>query len=57
MEVFIFCWWWKSHQSLARKGLRIFRFCIVPWKDEREPAIKYCMGRQIDVVHKFIRHN
>ena len=25
------------HKSLAHKGLRIFRFCIVPWKDEREP--------------------
>ena len=25
------------------------------WKDEREPTIKLCMGRQIDVVQKFIR--
>ena len=25
---------------LHTKGLRIFRFCIVPWKDEREPTIK-----------------
>ena len=25
------------------------------WKDEREPTIKYCMGRQIDVVQKFTR--
>ena len=30
-----------------------FRFCIKPWKDEREPTIKSCMGRQIDVVHEF----
>ena len=35
--------------------VRILRFCIVPWKDEREPTIKLCMGRQIDVVQKFIR--
>ena len=55
MEVFIFGWWWTSHQSLAHKGLRILRFCIVPWKDEREPTIKLCMGRQIDVVQKFTR--
>ena len=55
METFIFDRWWRSHQSLAREGLRIFRFCIVPWKDERETTIKYCMGRQIDVVQKFIR--
>ena len=27
-------------------------FCIVSWTDEREPSIKYCMGRQIDVVQK-----
>ena len=25
--------------SLAREGLRIFRFCVMPWKDEREPTI------------------
>ena len=40
---------------LPQKGLRILSFCIVPWKDEREPTIKYCMGRQIDVVQKFTR--
>ena len=28
---------------LHKKGPRILRFCIVPWKDEREPTIKYCM--------------
>ena len=55
METFIFGWWLKSHQSLAHKGLRIFRFCFMPWKDEREPTIKLCMGRQVDVVQKFIR--
>ena len=27
MEVFVFDWWWTSHQSLAHKGLRILRFC------------------------------
>ena len=40
--------------SLSRKGLRIFRFCVMPWKDEREPTIKICLGRQVDVVQKFI---
>ena len=40
---------------LHTKGLRILRFCIVLWKDEREPSIKYCMGNQIDVVQKFTR--
>ena len=43
----------ESHQSLAREGLRIFRFCVMPWKDERESTIKYCLGRQVDIVQKF----
>ena len=54
METIIFGQWWRSHQSLAREVLRIFRFCVMPWKDEREPTVKLCMGRQVDVVQKFI---
>ena len=42
MEVFVFAWW-RSHQSLAHKGLRFLRFCIVLWKGEQEPTIKHCM--------------
>ena len=37
------------------KGSRIFRFRVMPWKDEREPTIKLCMGRQVGVVQKLIR--
>ena len=29
---------------LAHQGLRILRFCIVSWKDEREPSIKKMHG-------------
>ena len=36
------------------KGSRIFRFCVMPWRDEPEPRIKYCLGRQVDVVQEFI---
>ena len=54
METLNFDWWRKSRRSLARKGLRIFRFCVMPWKDEREPTIKCCLGGQVDVVQKFI---
>ena len=54
METFICDWRRRSRQPLARKVLRTFRFCVMPWKDEREPTIKYCLWRQIDVVHKFI---
>ena len=53
MESVIFGQWWRSHQSLACKSQRIFRFCFVSWKDKREPWIKYGMGRQIGVVQKF----
>ena len=43
--------------SLSRaKFLLIFRFCVMPWKDEREPTIKYCLGGHVDVVQKF-HHN
>ena len=53
MEVFVFDWWWGNHQSSTHKDLRIFRFCIVSWKDEREPSIKHSLGRKTGVVHKF----
>ena len=55
METFLFDWWWRSHQSLAREGLRIFKFCVMSWKDQREPTTKYCLGRQIDVIQKFVK--
>ena len=35
--------------SLWREGERILRFCVMSWKDEREPTIKYCLGGQVDV--------
>ena len=54
METVISGQWWRSHQSLACKGLRILRFCIVSWKDESEPNIKYCLGTTVGMVHRFI---
>ena len=44
---------WK-HLSLIGDE-EVIRFCIMPRKDEREPTIKLCMGRQIEVVQKFTR--
>ena len=41
--------------SLLREGLRIFIFCVLLWKDERKPTIKYCLGRKVELVQKFIR--
>ena len=43
----------KSSVSCTQKGPRILRFCTMPWKDEREPTIKYFLGRQVDVVQEF----
>ena len=53
METIIFGRWWRSHQSIACKGLCIFRFCVMSWKGESEPTIKFCMGRKIELVQKF----
>ena len=53
MVVFVFDWWWTNHQSSTHKGLRLFRFCIVSWKDKREPSIKHSMGAKIGMVQNF----
>ena len=52
-ETIIFGQCWRSHQSLACKGLCIFRFCVVSRKGESEPSIKYCSGRTVEVVQRF----
>ena len=31
VKVFVFDWWRWSRQSLARQGIRIFRFCVMLW--------------------------
>ena len=53
METVVSGQWWRSHQSLACKGLCILRFCVVSWKGESEPNIQYCMGRKVELVQKF----
>ena len=42
--------------SVSREGVCILRFCVKPWKGESEPNIKYCLGRQDDVVQKFTQY-
>ena len=54
MEAIIFGQWWRSHQSLACKGLRILRFCVMPWKYESEPNIEHCLGMTVGLVQRFI---
>ena len=29
------------------------RFCVVPWKGESEPNIKYCLGTAVGLVRRF----
>ena len=48
------CQWWRSHQSIACKGFRILRFCFMSWKGESETSIKYCLGRTVELVQRFI---
>ena len=31
------------------KVLCILRFCVMSWKGESEPNIKYCLGRKIEL--------
>ena len=54
METIVFGQWWRSHQSVACKGLCIFRFCVMSWKGESEPSIKYCLGSAVELVLEFI---
>ena len=39
---------------LHTKGLRILRFCVMSWKEESEPNIKYCLGATVGMVQRFI---
>ena len=55
METFILIGDEEVISLLHTKGLRILRFCVMSWKSEREPKVKHCMGRQIEVVQKFTR--
>ena len=53
METIISGQWWRSHQSLACKGLCILRYCVMSWKGESEPSIKYCLGKAAGLVQRF----
>ena len=44
---------WRSHQSLACKGLCILRFCVMSWKSDSEPNIQNCLERTVWLVQRF----
>ena len=54
METVVSGQWWRSDQSLACKGLCILRFCVMSWKGESEPNIKYCLGIAVGLVQRCI---
>ena len=54
MESVISGQWWRSHQSLACKGLCILRFCVMSCRGESEPNVKYCLGTTAGMVRRFI---
>ena len=33
IEISVINWWWKNHQPSTHESLRLFRVCIVSWKD------------------------
>ena len=43
----------KSSVSRMQMFLCIFGFCVMSWKGEREPTIKYCLGRKVELVQRF----
>ena len=43
----------KTPVSRTQRFTFFSRFCIMPWKDEREPRMTYCVGKQVDVVQEF----
>ena len=53
METLISGQWWGCHQSFACKGSCILRFCVMSWKGESEPNIKYCLGTAVGMVQRF----
>ena len=44
----------KKSSSLVCKDLRILRFCVVSWKSDSEPNIKYCLGATVGMVQRSI---
>ena len=52
METFIFG---VEGISLSHAKVYVFSDSVLYfWKDAPEPTIKYCLGRQVDVVQEFI---
>ena len=53
MEILVFDWWRKNHQSSAHKGIRLFRFCVVSGRDTRDSPMERRMGTKIGMVQNY----
>ena len=53
MEIPVINWRRKSHQPSAHKGLRLFRCCIVSWKDPSKSRIQRCLEENDRMDHIF----
>ena len=42
-----------NDEEVACKDLCILTFCVMSWKDEPEPNIKYCLGATVGMVQRF----
>ena len=40
--------------SLSHAKVYFFRFCVMSWKSESEPNIKYCLGTTVGLFQRFI---
>ena len=46
MEILVNNWWRKSHQSSTHEGLRLFGFCVVPWKGSSKTPTQTMHGNK-----------
>ena len=42
-----------SSVSRMQRFTYVFRFCVLSWRGESEPSIKYCLGRTLELVQRF----
>ena len=53
MEIYVIDWWRNHHQSSTRESLRLFRFCVVSWKDPSTSEVQRILEGQNRRDHNF----
>ena len=44
----------SDEEVISLSHAKVFSFCVMSWKDESEPNIKFCLGRKIELIQEFI---